>query len=73
MVGLCARERRTGLGQWAGEDWAREGRGSGLLRRVHSPAGLPLGPNDRREREGTRKWVLFLFSKPNKIKNRAWF
>ena len=43
LVGLCARERRTGLGQWAGEVWAREGRGSGLLRRVHSRLGYHSG------------------------------
>jgi hypothetical protein len=41
---------------------------NGLLRRVHRPAGLPLGPKDRREREGTRKCLFFLFSKPNQIK-----
>jgi hypothetical protein len=28
---------------------------------VSRPAGLLLGPKDRREREGTRKWFFFFY------------
>jgi hypothetical protein len=40
---------------------------------VHTPAGLSLGPKDRREREEIRKWLFFLFSKPNEIKTEHGF